>query len=164
MPAFSNMYRAANGPWMASVVHVRKYVGYVRAGEVFQFAPWVSDGLVLAGETWVIFAAASTGWTDWDTLEFSVPTTPITSLSAASEVAAFLPTSGLASSSLAETSSFQPGTAPLSLACLTASSTECWMPRPSAERLPDSGAMTPILATLLLPPPPPPLSSLREPQ
>ena len=39
----------------------------------------------------------------------------------------------------------------LSFACLMARSTEFWMPLPSAARSPESGAMTPILATLLLP-------------
>src|SRR5690349_5699560 len=89
--AVSYRYRAANGPWTASVVQVRKYVGYGRFGSVCQFAPWVRPGPVLAGETWTIFAAARTGWTCWLTLVFSVPTTPITSLSLDSAVAAFLP-------------------------------------------------------------------------
>src|SRR5689334_18512354 len=111
-----------------------------------------------------MFFGASTGWTCWLTLVFRVPTTPITSGSEASDVAAFLPGSGLASSSLAATSNFQPGTALESLACLTASSTECWMPRPSADRSPDKGAITPILAVLVESEPPPLSLLLREPQ
>ncbi len=147
------------------MVQVRKYVGYGRLGLFCQSAPWVRPGPVLAGETWAMFFGASTGWTCWLVLVFRVPTTPITSASEASAVAAFLPTSGLASSSCAETSSFQPGIALESFACFTASSTECWIPRPSADRSPESGAITPILAVLVVSPePPPPLSSLREPQ
>ncbi len=97
----------------------------------------------------VILAEASTGCTLCATLEFSVPTTPTTSLSDASLVAAFLPTSGLAWSSSAASSSVQPGMALLSFACLMARSTEFLMPRPRAARSPDRGAMTPILAVLL---------------
>ena len=41
-----------------------------------------------------------------------------------------------------------PGSVLVSLACLMARSTEFWMPRPRADRSPDSGAMTPILADL----------------
>ena len=124
-------------------------------------------GLVFAGEIWVMFAAAKIGWVCWLTLELRSPTTPMTVSSAASLVAAFLPTSALASSSTEETSSFQPGTALVSLACLTASSTECWMPLPRADRSPVSGAMTPILTVLVAPPVLPPLEppeSPREPQ
>jgi hypothetical protein len=92
-----------------------------------------------------MFAVARTGWTLCATLEFSVPTTPTTSSSPASFVAAFLPTSGLASSSSASSSRVQPGIVLASLACLIARSTEFWMPRPMAARSPDRGAMTPIL-------------------
>ena len=117
----------------------------------------VRAGLVLAGETCVMLAAAKIGWVCWLTLELRLPTTPMTLSSAASLVAAFLPTSALASSSTAETSIFQPGMALVSLACLTASSTECWMPLPRADRSPVSGAMTPILAVFVAPPVLPPL-------
>ena len=77
--------------------------------------PLVGAGLVLAGETWVIFAVAKTGWVWSATDEFRLPTTPTTASSPASLVAAFLPTSGLASSSTASTSSVQPGMAFFSL-------------------------------------------------
>jgi hypothetical protein len=63
-----------------------------------------------------MLAAARTGWTLCATLEFSVPTTPTTSLSAASFVAAFLPTSGVAWSSSAASSRVQPGIVLASLA------------------------------------------------
>ena len=113
-------------------------------------APWVRVGSVLAGETWTMFAAASTGCDRLRHQEFSVPTTPTTSSSPASLVAAFSPTSGVAWSSWASSSSVQPGMVLFSLACLMARSTEFLMPRPSADRSPDSGAITPILATLSL--------------
>ena len=112
-----------------------------------------------------MFAEASTGCTFWATELLSVPTTPMTFASPASAVAAFLPVSGLASSSLASTCRVQPGMAPDSLACLTARSTELRMPRPRADRSPDRGAMTPIVATLpeAWPPEPEPESPPREP-
>ena len=87
----------------------------------------------------------------WATDEFRVPTTPMTWSSDESFVAAFLPTSGVAWSSSAASSSFQPGIALESLACLMARSTEFLMPRPRAERSPESGAMTPILAIFVAP-------------
>src|SRR3954454_4261999 len=156
-PAVLYKYRAANGPWTKSVVQVRKYVLYGRFGLLAGSAPLVRVGLVLAGETWTMLAAPSTGWTDRDTEEFNVPTTPTTWSSPASLVAAFFPTSGVAWSSWASSSNFQPGTAFWSFACLTARSTEFLIPSPRADRSPESGAITPILATLvevplLLPP------------
>ena len=51
----------------------------------------------------------------------------------------------------------------LALACFTARSTEFLMPRPRAERSPDRGAMTPILAIFAVVPPVPVLEP-REPQ
>src|SRR6476469_9268050 len=159
-------YCAANGPWTASVVQVRKYVLYARFG-FDGSAPMVRVGLVLAGEIWVMLAEAKIGWVCWLTLEVRSPTTPRTWSSAASLVAAFLPTSALASSSTEETSSFQPGTGWVSLACLTPTWPGGWLPLPSADRAPVSGAMTPILAVFVAPPvlPPPVVpESPREPQ
>src|SRR4051794_31075502 len=132
-----------------SVVQVRKKVGYGRLG-LAASGPMVRDGPVLAGEICTMLAEANTGWSDWDTEELSAPTTPTTSSSPASLVAAFLPTSGLASSSSAASSRVQPGMVLASFACLMARSTELRMPRPRADRSPDSGATTPILATLLV--------------
>src|ERR1019366_6768921 len=85
----------------------------------------------------------------WETLEFRLPTTPAMLASLANAVAAFLPTSGTPWSSLDSTCSVQPGMALLAFACATASSTESWMPRPSADRSPDNGAMTPMMAIFL---------------
>jgi len=114
-----------------------------------ELGAWVSDGLVLAGETWTILAVENTGWVLWATLEFRLPTTPATLGSPAKAVAAFLPTSGFPSSSLASSLRVQPGMALLAFACFTARSTEFWMPRPSAERSPENGAVTPMIAVLL---------------
>jgi hypothetical protein len=89
-------------------------------------------------------AEASTGATVWAPEEFSGPTTPTTALSEDSAEAAFLPVSGDAWSSCGSIWSVQPGMALAAFACLTARSTEFWMPRPSAERSPERGETTPI--------------------
>jgi len=65
------------------VVHTRKYESNWRLGAA-ALSPMVSDGFVLAGDTWGIFLAASTGCTTCATEELYVPTTPTTVSSAAS--------------------------------------------------------------------------------
>ena len=126
----------------------------------------VSVGFVLAGEISAMPADSNTGWMAWPTEELSGPTTPTTSSSAASLVAALRPASGLAWSSSATNSSVQPSIVPASFACLTARSTELRMPAPKADSPPDSGAMSAILATLASSAAPPPvvLSAPRVPQ
>src|ERR1044072_4266756 len=87
-------YCAANGPWMASVVAVRKYDLYGRTCLVCQSTPWVRAGLVLAGETSTSLAVSKTFCMDSPTEEFSGPTTPRTSSLATSLVAFCWPTDG----------------------------------------------------------------------
>jgi hypothetical protein len=73
----------------------------MRLGEVLKSGPRVTSSAVLAGEIWAMLALASTGATDWATLELSVPITPATSASEASLLAAFAPVAGSAVSSSA---------------------------------------------------------------
>jgi hypothetical protein len=73
----------------------------MRFGAVLKSGPRVTSSAVLAGEIWVMFALASTGATDWATLELRVPTTPATCGSEASLLAALAPVAGSAVSSSA---------------------------------------------------------------
>ncbi len=107
----------------------------------------VSAGPVLPGDTWTMLALSSTGITFWATLELYVPTTPAIAGSSASVLAACWPTCGVAWSSSARSSIFQPGSAFCSFAWRIARSTELRMPSPIADRLPVSGAITPIFTT-----------------
>ncbi len=85
---------------MMSVVAVRKYV---LKGRVFlpeaQASPWLSAGLVLAGETSARSALAKTPCMDWATPEFSGPTVPRMASSSTIDVAFCLPEDGTAWSS-----------------------------------------------------------------
>ncbi len=151
---------------MASVVAVRKYDLYGRTFLVCQSTPWLSAGLVLAGETSTSFAESKTFCIDSPTEEFSGPTTPRTSSLATNLVAFCWPTDGCPWSSRDSTLKVTPSTVFSLLAILAARSTEFLMPRPSADRSPVSGASTPM--TTVVPPPPlpesEPPSSSREPQ
>ena len=141
-------YSAANGPWMASVVAVRKYVLNGRAlSPLSHLSPWVRAGLVFT-ETSDTWAASNTFCMDWATEEFSGPTTPRTLLSATSLVAFCWPEEGCAWSSRAWILKVTPGTSLFLLACLTARSTEFFMPRPRAESSPVNGASKPMVTTV----------------
>src|SRR5690606_177322 len=135
---------AANGPWMASVVDVRKYDLYGRTLFVCQSWPWERDGLVLAGETWTSLASSKTICMDATTEELSEPTTTRTATMATSMLAFCWQNEGWAWTYRASILKVTPSTNFSLVAVLTARSAEYMMPRPGADRSPVSGASTPM--------------------
>jgi hypothetical protein len=96
-------------------------------------------GLVFAGEIWVMLAAAKIGWVCWLTLELRSPTTADDLVVRRELGGGVLADVGLGLVVDRGDLELPAGTALVSLACLTASSTECWMPLPRADRSPESG-------------------------